>query len=684
MVAANARSRSSSAVSAAGPRRGAGRSRSSRRRQQPRQQRRHAHAGGRRHRLGQDRHPDVDRDVGRSRRGMAAIVVDPKGDRWHARAGCHARGARRRAGRFIHVDAAGAGGVQPVRARRGDRDRRQGARGGALHRAPLPAPGAALPRARSTRAAGRRAGGEPRGRSSRRSIPRGWSCSRASCRRSARGRVHAYLDSLTPPSAQRPGGRARPPGDHGGVRRRARGSIPPRAGAERFDLLEAVRTGRSCYFSLQADRRPLLAQMLGSAIVQDLQTVVSALQERPARCARGDRRVLRDRRGARGAALRPGALGGDQPAARHPGALRPASAGSRDAAGAGARQPHGVIAHRQAVPASAELIARLAGSRGAWRTTRQQRRPEHPHAGQRAPDRRRGGDEPPARAGGRDPAQQPTQRRDRADALAGDSPETTTTKEDRDDLCLHQHQAPTAPPTPRASRAHALGGGSRRSHGRGRWPSAWASASPRRAARLLAAERERLLERHRPLTGRPALYTATRAGLRAAGVRGLDPCRVSASNALHLIECARVAAALERCYPDHRVQGERELRSEERERGGALAGARSAVGTRRRAAPPLHRPDLVLWPSGPDGGLPVAVEVELTVKAPRAPGGDLPWRGRGRAAWPACCTSPRPRCERAAAARDRPRARRRAGVGRPARRAAHAVGGAERAYRPKR
>ena len=28
-----------------------------------------------------------------------------------------------------------------------------------------------------------------------------------------------------------------------------------------------------------------------------------------------------------------------------------------------------VIAHRQVVPASAELIARLAGSRGAWRTT---------------------------------------------------------------------------------------------------------------------------------------------------------------------------------------------------------------------------------------------------------------------------------------------------------------------------
>ncbi len=132
--------------------------------------------------------------------------------------------------------------------------------------------------------------------------------------------------------------------------------------------------------------------------------------------------------------------------------------------------------------------------------------------------------------------------------------------------------------------------------------------------RLGAAEGERLLERHRPLTGRPALYTVTRAGLRAAGARGLDPCRVSPSNALHLIECARVAAALERCYPDHRVQGERELRSEEQECRCALASAELGVGARGEA--PRHRPDLVLWPTGPDGGLPVAVEVELTVKAP--------------------------------------------------------------------
>jgi hypothetical protein len=125
------------------------------------------------------------------------------------------------------------------------------------------------------------------------------------------------------------------------------------------------------------------------------------------------------------------------------------------------------------------------------------------------------------------------------------------------------------------------------------------------------------LARERPLAEQPALYTATRAGLRVAALQGLDPCRVSASNAHHLIVCVWVAAALERCYRDHAVLGERELRRDERERGVALASAR--IGTAPDGGPLLHRPDLVLWPqdAGEGAGLPVAVEVELTVKAPR-------------------------------------------------------------------
>jgi hypothetical protein len=141
------------------------------------------------------------------------------------------------------------------------------------------------------------------------------------------------------------------------------------------------------------------------------------------------------------------------------------------------------------------------------------------------------------------------------------------------------------------------------------------------------------LSRERPLAEQPALYTATRAGLQTAALQGLDPCRVSVSNANHLIVCARVAAALERCYPDHLVLGERELRRDERERGIPLASAQ--LGIAPDGGPLLHRPDLVLWPeesangdrwegiregrleSAREGGLPVPIEVELTVKAPQ-------------------------------------------------------------------
>jgi hypothetical protein len=78
--------------------------------------------------------------------------------------------------------------------------------------------------------------------------------------------------------------------------------------------------------------------------------------------------------------------------------------------------------------------------------------------------------------------------------------------------------------------------------------------------------------------------------------------------------CATVAAALERSYPDHRVTGERELRRDERDSGRPIASATLGPGGGRERR--LHRPDLVLWPNVSDHG-PVAVEVELTVKAPR-------------------------------------------------------------------
>jgi hypothetical protein len=134
-------------------------------------------------------------------------------------------------------------------------------------------------------------------------------------------------------------------------------------------------------------------------------------------------------------------------------------------------------------------------------------------------------------------------------------------------------------------------------------------------ARLLAAERVGLLVRARPLTDQPALFTLTRAGLSAVGMRGVDTSRISAANARHAAVCARVAVALERAYPDRRVTGEHELRRAERERGAPLASAR--LGRNPDGTALLHRPDLVLWPHPPEDLLPVAVEVELTVKAPR-------------------------------------------------------------------
>jgi hypothetical protein len=133
------------------------------------------------------------------------------------------------------------------------------------------------------------------------------------------------------------------------------------------------------------------------------------------------------------------------------------------------------------------------------------------------------------------------------------------------------------------------------------------------ARRLLVAERAGLVVCGRPLRGRPALYTMTRAGLRATGETRLDPCRVTPGNAQHLIDCAAVAAALAHRHPDHRVEGERELRRAEHDAGRPLASARVGLGL--DGEPRLHRPDLVLWPRA--GGAPVVVEVELSVKAPR-------------------------------------------------------------------
>ena len=134
-----------------------------------------------------------------------------------------------------------------------------------------------------------------------------------------------------------------------------------------------------------------------------------------------------------------------------------------------------------------------------------------------------------------------------------------------------------------------------------------------------------LLERHSVLVGHSDLYSATIAGRRVARKHadagsytypeGLRTARVTIKDARHTIACASVAAALERRYGGHRVIGERELHRDERKRGRRLA----SVDIRRHGEGRSHFPDIVIWPppapGEPQAPLPIAVEVELTLKS---------------------------------------------------------------------
>jgi len=179
----------------------------------------------------------------------------------------------------------------------------------------------------------------------------------------------AYLDSMS----------ARQLAELAGVRDRlailaesdvGRWLDPQTPSARRFELLSAVRARAVVYFSLQSDSRPLLSAMLGAAIVQDLQTTVAALQEDPVPTL-----VAIDEFSALAAEQVVGLFG----RARSAGfSLLLGTQELSDLRLAGRErlleQVLGnlsvAIAHRQVVPSSAELIAAIAGSRGAWKLTR--------------------------------------------------------------------------------------------------------------------------------------------------------------------------------------------------------------------------------------------------------------------------------------------------------------------------
>jgi hypothetical protein len=181
--------------------------------------------------------------------------------------------------------------------------------------------------------------------------------------------------------------------------------------------------------------------------------------------------------------------------------------------------------------------------------------------------------------------------------------------------------------------------------------------------RLDEAVQRGLLKRESVLVGYSALYTVTSNGknlarryVHAGGYvypKGLRSPAVSIKEARHMVACAGVRAALERRYADCRTIGELELARDERLQGRRLASIELTQARGRRS----HCPDLVIWPpavapeapaapgeepagsqapaasSGADTSgesdapdtsdvdtsdappLPVAVEVELTIKA---------------------------------------------------------------------
>jgi type IV secretory pathway TraG/TraD family ATPase VirD4 len=147
--------------------------------------------------------------------------------------------------------------------------------------------------------------------------------------------------------------------------------LHPTTTQRQLDIHEAIETRAVVYFRLDADRRALLAEMLAAAIVSDLITLVARQQARPIPTvvlidefsAVAAEQVARLFGRARSAGI--SLILGTQELADlksvGDGALREQTLGNVET----------VIAHRQNVPESAELIAAMAGTRPTWITTQQ-------------------------------------------------------------------------------------------------------------------------------------------------------------------------------------------------------------------------------------------------------------------------------------------------------------------------
>jgi conjugal transfer pilus assembly protein TraD len=180
--------------------------------------------------------------------------------------------------------------------------------------------------------------------------------------------VQEYLDSLTDRQHR----------DLTGVRDRlsilaesdTRRWLDPAAGTTTIDLLRAVRERAVVYMRLDADRRPLLTQMLAAAVVSDLVTLVASLQHSPTPTV-----VVIDEFSAAGAGQVARLFGRSRSAGislvlgtQEFADLKTTADGLREQV---LGNVAAVIAHRQNVPESAELIAGVAGTKSVWVTTQQ-------------------------------------------------------------------------------------------------------------------------------------------------------------------------------------------------------------------------------------------------------------------------------------------------------------------------
>jgi len=158
--------------------------------------------------------------------------------------------------------------------------------------------------------------------------------------------------------------------------------LDPATGGEQIDLRESLDRGDVVLFRLEADRRPLAAEMLGAAIIQDLVAISDERQH-------GEQRpglVIIDEFSAFGAPQTQRLFGRGRGAwlSQLLGTQEVADLGPNDANALGggggilaqvAGNIEVLLCGRQNMPASAELVAAIAGTRGAWITTQQTHAP---------------------------------------------------------------------------------------------------------------------------------------------------------------------------------------------------------------------------------------------------------------------------------------------------------------------